>query len=407
MSAAAFVLAINLFIAFIFATSFGVVAAYARSALGARWLAMAYGVGLLNPALEFVLPSQAEPRPVQVAIFAAVLLALALCVIGLARHYRINPPWRTLAAVLVASLVVNILILDMPRASLLRNVLYQAPYALVQAVGVATILRYRHRKSLDLALLLLFAASSFYFLLKPFLATMLGSGATPQAYMGSTYAAISQSAGAMLLMANGLVMLLIIVRDAMAEMSARSETDKLSGLLNRRGFEERAGKLLTTTLRAGVPGTMVVADLDHFKIINDTYGHAAGDQVIMAFATVLSATASERAVVGRLGGEEFGVFIPGANLSAARLYAEGVRAGFSGLSIASLGPDLRVSASFGVAQLQEGDSLSDLLRRSDAALYEAKKGGRDRVCVASPDVLTLREAEPAVSQRRRGSRRTG
>lgn len=404
MSAAAFLLAINLFIAFIFATSFGVVAAYARSALGARWLAMAYGVGLLNPALEFMLPAQTEPRPMQVAIFAAILVALSLCVVGLARHYRVAPPWRTLAVILVASLVVNVVIVDMPRGSLLRNVLYQAPYALVQAVGVATILRYRHRKALDLALLLLFSASSVYFLLKPFLATMLGSGATPQAYITSTYAAISQSAGAMLLMANGLVMLLIIVRDAMAEMSTRSETDKLSGLLNRRGFEERADRLLATTLRAALPGAMVVADLDHFKAVNDTYGHDAGDRVITAFANILGATADERAVVGRLGGEEFAVFIPGANLATARLYAEGVRAGFSGLPIAGLGPDLRLSASFGVTQLRAGDSLSDLLRRGDAALYEAKKSGRDRVCVWGPDALPT----PVVSAdkpRRRGSRR--
>lgn len=287
---------------------------------------------------------------------------------------------------------------------LLRNALYQAPYALVQAVGVATILRYRHRKALDLALLLLFAASSVYFLLKPFMATMLGSGATPQDYMGSTYAAISQSVGAMLLMANGLVMLLIIVRDAMAEMSARSETDTLSGLLNRRGFEERADRLLTTTLRAALPGAMVVADLDHFKAVNDTYGHEAGDRVIMAFAEMLRATADERAVAGRLGGEEFAVFIPGANPATARLYAEGVRAGFSGLPIAGLGPDLRVSASFGVAQLRAGDSLSDLLRRSDAALYEAKKSGRDRVCISGPDAPPAHVAS-ADKPRRRSSRR--
>jgi diguanylate cyclase (GGDEF)-like protein len=403
MSAAAFVLAINLFIACVFATAFAVVGIYARSAVGARWLALAYGVGLLNPALEFMLPGQVEPRPMQVAIFAAILLALSLCVVGLARHYRLSPPWRTLAVLMAVSLVLNVLIIDMPRDSLLRGILYQAPYALVQAVGVATILRYRHRKALDLVLLVLFAASAVYFLLKPFLAAVLGSGATPQAYIGSTYAAISQSVGAMLLIANGLVMLLIIVRDAMAEMAARSETDKLSGLLNRRGFEERTDRLLATTLRAAVPGAMVVADLDHFKVVNDTYGHAAGDQVITAFAAVLAATANERAVVGRLGGEEFAVFIPGANLATARLYAEGVRAGFSGLSIANLGPDVRVSASFGVAQLKEGDSLSDLLRRSDAALYEAKKGGRDRVCVSSPDALSARVSHGGA--RRRSVRR--
>ena len=385
MSAAAFVLAINLFIAGIFATAFGVVAAYARSAVGARWLAAAYGLGVVNPLLEFMLPGQVDPRPVQIAIFAVFLFAISLCVIGLSRHYRLTPPWRILGLIDTASLVINILIVDMPRDSLLRGMLYQSPYFLVQLVGVATILQYRHRQALDVALLALFAGSGLQFLSKPLLAAYLGSGATAQTYIGSTYAAISQSVGAMLLIANGLLMLLIIVRDAMAEITARSETDTLSGLFNRRGFEDRADRLLASALRAGIPGAMVVADLDHFKAINDSHGHEAGDRVITAFANVLATTADELAVAGRLGGEEFAVYIPDANLMSARLYAEGVRAGFSGLSIAGLGADRRFSASFGVAQLRPGDSLSDLLRRADAALYRAKEGGRDRVCMSEPD----------------------
>ena len=268
---------------------------------------------------------------------------------------------------------------------------------------LAIVLRFRHRKVLDVWLAVLFGLSSLQFLLKPFAAVLLGSGDSAQAYIGTTYAALSQSSGAMLLIANGLLMLLIIVRDAMAEITARSETDTLSGLLNRRGFEERAESLLAAALRTGMPGAMVVADLDHFKAINDSHGHEAGDRVIRAFADMLGATADERAVIGRLGGEEFAVFIPGTNLATARLYAEGVRTGFSGLSIASLGPDCRVSASFGVAPLAEGDSLSDLLRRTDAALYEAKKSGRDRVCVSEPDTEMPPTALPH-GERRQGSR---
>lgn len=405
MSAAAFVLAINLFVAGIFATAFGVVAAHARSAVGARWLALAYGLGVVNPILEFMLPGQADPRPVQVAIFAIFLFAISLCVIGLSRHYRLSPPWRTLGVIIVASLLVNVLIVDMPRNSLLRGILYQAPYFIVQAVGVVTILRYRHRKALDVALLVLFASSGLQFLSKPALAAWLGSGATAGDYIGSTYAAISQSVGAMLLIANGLLMLLIIARDAMAEMTARSETDTLSGLFNRRGFEDRADRLLTAALRSGVPAALVVADLDHFKAINDSYGHEAGDRVIRAFADVLGTATDERAVLGRLGGEEFAIFLSGASLETARLYAEGVRTAFSSLAIPGMQPDTRISASFGVAQLRAADSLSDLLRRADAALYEAKKGGRDQVCIAGADPLSrphLTALPP--SERRGGSR---
>jgi diguanylate cyclase (GGDEF)-like protein len=381
MSAAAFVLAINLFIAAIFATAFGVVAAYARSAVGARWLALAYGLGIVNPILEFVLPGQVDPRPVQLAIFAVFLFAVSLCMVGLSRHYRLTPPWRTLGVIIAVSLFVNVLILDMPRSSLLRGILYQSPYFAVQVVGVAVILRYRQRKALDVALMVLFAAGGLQFLSKPALAALFSSGASARDYITSTYAAISQSVGAMLLIANGLIMLLIIVRDSMAEITARSETDTLSGLLNRRGFESRVERLLTAAQRSGGRAAVVVADLDHFKAINDSHGHEAGDRVIAAFAHTLG-TADERAVIGRMGGEEFAVFIAGADLATAALYAEGVRAAFSRLAIPSLRPGRRLSASFGVAQLAAGDSLSDLLRRADAALYEAKKSGRDRVCVA-------------------------
>jgi diguanylate cyclase (GGDEF)-like protein len=382
MSAAAFILAINLCVAGIFATAFGVVAAYARSAVGARWLALAYGLGMLNPVLEMILPMQVDARPVGLAIFANFLLALVLCVIGLSRHFRLDPPWKTLAVTVALSLLVNVLIIVMPRDSMLRATLYQLPYLVVQMIGAMMILRVPHRKPLDLALLILLSASGLQFVSKPLLAAAIGSGGSAQGYLTSTYAAISQTAGAVLLIANGLLMLLIIVRDAMAEMTARSETDKLSALLNRRGFEDHAERLLATVQRAGVPAAVIVADLDHFKSINDNHGHEAGDRVIAAFAQVLMAIADKRAVLGRLGGEEFAILLPGSNLGTARLYAEGVRTGFSGLSVASIGNGHRLSASFGVAQLNPGDSLSDLMRRADTALYEAKKNGRDRVCIA-------------------------
>ena len=402
MSAAAFVLAINLFVAFIFATAFGLAAVYARTAVGARWLSLAYGVGMANPILELLLPSQTDPRPVQVAIVLVFVTAIGLGVVGMARHYRLTPPWFSLGALLLGSLVLTIAIIDMPRSSTLRAVLYQLPYFTVYLVAVILVMSKRPRQALDQALLVLFALSALQFLTKPFLSAALGSGSSAQTYIGTTYAAVSQALGGMLLLATGLLMLLIIVRDAMDDMTARSETDTLSGLLNRRGFEEKADRLLASMARTGMRGTIIVADLDHFKSINDSYGHEAGDRVIAAFAEILAMSAGPRAVTGRLGGEEFAILMPDADLATARLHAERVRSSFAGLSIASLGPQRRVSASLGVAQLEAGDTLSDLLRRADAALYEAKKGGRDRVCVASPEAIQQAEQSPA-SAGRQGS----
>jgi diguanylate cyclase (GGDEF)-like protein len=389
MSAAGFVLAINLFIAGLFAGAFGIVAAYYRDAIGARWLAIGYSMGIANGLLEFILPYQADARPVSLAVFAFFLSAMTLCNIGIARHYGVKPPWLAAGGLFVGSVIVNALILDMPRDSFLRAMLYQAPYALMHVVGIRIILSRQSNRALDMALVALFALSAVNFLAKPFLAIMLGSGGSAQGYLGSTYAAISQSTGAVLLISNGVLVLLIIVRDMMADMTTRSETDPLSGLLNRRGFEDQADRARAMAVRAGVPAIVVVADLDHFKSINDKYGHAAGDHVITTFGRILRASFDLRAVVGRLGGEEFAVLLPGADLGVARGAAEAARLMLHNLSVEERGIDRPVSSSFGIAVMEPGETLADLLRRADTALYEAKSRGRDRVCVAPVTTIGL------------------
>ena len=381
LSAAAFVLAINIFVAGLFAIAFAIVAVYQRPAPGAAWLSSGYAIGTMAPMLEFILPYQRDHQLVSFGIFAAFLWALAASVIGIAYCYRLKRPWLALAVLLALSMLVNLLILDMPRDSLLRNLLYQAPYMLLHLLAVVLLLGNRNWRALDLALMALLVVSGLHFLGKPILAQLIGSGAAPQAYLSSTYAGISQSLGAALLITNGLVMLLIILRDKIAEVTARSEIDTLSGLLNRRGFEDRGRKLLAHMARNGVPAVMIVADLDHFKSINDSFGHAAGDLVIVTFAALLQENASQDSVVGRLGGEEFAVLVSNANPMTGKLYAESVRIALSGVPPDALGPHPPATASFGVAGLRQGDTLSDLLRRADVALYQAKSEGRNRVCL--------------------------
>ena len=398
MSAAGFVLAINIFVAGLFTAAFGVVAWRNRAAIGARWLAFAYSIGIVNAGLEFILPGQADPRPLGLAIFAISLSAFIVCVIGLARHYAVRVPWAALALLSVASMAANGVLIDQPVGnSLERGMIYQLPYFAAHLLGALVVFDSRRREALDLTLLFFLVVSGLQFVAKPFLAVGLGDPG-PQYYLHSLYGAYSQLFIAFLLISNGVLMLLIIVRDEMAEITLRSETDKLSGLLNRRGFEDRAERAMATARRAGVPSALVLADLDHFKAINDTMGHDRGDAVIAAFARLLADNAGDRMVVGRQGGEEFAVFIPGANLATARLYAEGVRVSFPGLS-GQIGVG-RLSASFGVVQVGPEDQLTDVLRRADIALYDAKNKGRDRVSVAG-------HVEPAAadaSGRRNGSR---
>ena len=403
MSAAGFVLAINVFVAGLFTAAFAVVAWRTRTVIGARWLSLACGLGIINALLEFALPAQADPRWMSLAVFTLPLVGFGACIVGLARHYGVTPPWRVLAGLVVVSVLANIAIESQSSRSFVHAAIYQAPYFFAHLLAAAVLLRSRRRlDALDLTLLVFLLFSSLQYVAKPLLVAGLGS-VNAQDYLQSAYGAYSQTLIAFLLITNGVLMLLVFVRDALAELTRRSQTDTLSGLLNRGGFDDLADKMLASALRDGAPATMVVADLDHFKAINDNHGHEAGDRVIAAFGQVLSVIAEPRAIIGRLGGEEFATFIP-ANLATAQLYAEGVRSGFSSLSIAQLGLDRTVSASFGIAQLKPGDGLSDLLRRADAALYEAKKGGRNRVWIAEPEPAAPPAADP-VLKRQRGAGR--
>lgn len=395
MSAAGFVLAINLFVAGLFGTAFGVVATYYRSAIGARWLAAAYAVGIANGLMEFILPYQADGQPWAFAIFAAFLVSVTLCNVGLARHYGVKLPLTALVGVFVGALVLNLMILDMPRDSFLRAMLYQAPYAAMNLIGVSIILSRARNGSLDMALLALFVLSALSFLSKPFIAMSIGSGGSVQGYLGSSYAAISQASGAVILISNGLLMLLIMVRDMMADVTVRSQTDLLSGLLNRRGFEDQADKARLLALRAGAPVALFVADLDHFKMINDSYGHEAGDAVIAAFGRALRSSFDQHAVVGRLGGEEFAVMLPGMGVEGASVLVDALRLRFKSMSAAERGIEREVTGSFGLAALAPGDSLADLLRRADRALYEAKALGRDRIAIAPKAGGGLHSTGPA------------
>lgn len=383
MSGAVFILAINLAVAGLLSASFALVAVYDGKSVAPRWVACCYALGVLYFCVEFAIAAFGSPRPAIVVSFAIALAAMGLFNVGVARKYQVPVPWRLLGGLFLVSVVACYLIQDMPRESFMRMMYYQAPYFLMQMIGAWIVWRARGRRGLDTLLMWMLAASSLQFLSKPFISRLVGgTGLTAQQYIRTDYALISQSMGTVFAMAVALLFLVILARDMLTGVTTLSETDSLSGLLNRGGFEHHAGMALRAAERRGTSVALVLCDLDHFKAINDNFGHASGDSVIRRFASFLC-TATEHHLAGRIGGEEFAIILPGTNLAAARLFAEGARSAFSGLPIDGLPESQRVSASFGVAEFSPGESLSDLLLRADKALYEAKKAGRDCVRMAS------------------------
>lgn len=159
-----------------------------------------------------------------------------------------------------------------------------------------------------------------------------------------------------------------------------AQTDELTGLMNRRAFFEHGRLLYAQCRRNRQPLCALMIDMDHFKQINDTYGHQAGDQVLRQIGTVISASFRQADVFGRLGGEEFAVLLPNTSLETARDIAEHLREAILGLACA---PVKSLSASLGVASTHGLDlDLHGLMNMADKALYQAKAAGRNQVAVA-------------------------
>jgi diguanylate cyclase (GGDEF)-like protein len=160
-------------------------------------------------------------------------------------------------------------------------------------------------------------------------------------------------------------------------------TDLLTGVFNRRAFIESADRLIAKRARKSQPVSVILFDLDHFKSINDRFGHAIGDEALKIFARTALATMRTTDIVARLGGEEFAALVPG-NAAEAAVAAERVRMAFrtAGLNVADR--EMAATVSIGVAGDTSPVSVNDLLARADAALYRAKANGRNRVEIA-PD----------------------
>ncbi len=167
------------------------------------------------------------------------------------------------------------------------------------------------------------------------------------------------------------------------QAQTEAQLDPLTGLNNRRGLERAIHE--TGGIRPGC--ALLLADIDNFKTLNDTHGHLLGDKVLRAVAQVIRACIKGQDVAARLGGEEFAVLLPETSLQGAAALAEKIRQAISKVSIRRVDRNEyvgNVTLSVGVADTQGGDTLESLVERADAALYAAKRGGRNRVSVATP-----------------------
>ena len=163
------------------------------------------------------------------------------------------------------------------------------------------------------------------------------------------------------------------------QQHTQANTDPLTGVLNRRALFERFAE------SAVMPGVPVLAlDLDHFKLVNDKFGHAHGDRTLQRFTEVLQHSVGERGIVARIGGEEFCAILPGRTKPEAQTIAESICTAFAGLAISRGDGDAVATVSVGLATGGEDEPFASVLSRADAALYRAKRAGRNTVCIEEP-----------------------
>ena len=193
-----------------------------------------------------------------------------------------------------------------------------------------------------------------------------------------------------------MVLLSLGLANRVSEMERQSRIDGLTRVYNRRFFDERAALELERAERAREPMTLLLADIDHFKRVNDLFGHARGDDVLKLVARVLREGMRRGDIVCRYGGEEFALILPGTDARQAVAVAEALRRAVAQAKVLAGGP---VTISVGVACTDEGEmaSVTDLFHAADMVLYEAKAAGRNRVMRARGNPVAIGTATGAAS----------
>lgn len=268
-------------------------------------------------------------------------------------------------------------------ALILLNIGYGSMYM----VGLTTLIATRRREWSDIAIIFLVAFSATDFFVRPSLTVMFEQTIPAGEYQQSVYYSliglvlgVKSIMGAMILLGATIVEWTNSLRES-------SEKDPLTGLQNRAAFEQ---SMLTTIPRAQNekrPLSLVVADIDHFKQVNDIWGHQAGDHAISAFGEQIRNMIRNCDTAGRIGGEEFCISVWNCPNEPAERLAERIRLAFTGLKHDDLNDDIRLTASFGVATAREGETYEQLFARADEALYQAKSKGRNRVENAETRIL--------------------
>ena len=354
--------------------------AYAASAYAAS--AIAFLILDVGPAL----PHELHRIPANIGFLATGCLFAAAII----RRYALPVPWRAMAVTSAISMAFFLWFL-LGRPSIGGRILSISIGAgVIAAMVVRALWPLKKRHVIDRVLFWVAALSALNLIVRPIgLLSLRGGFNSYDGFQQSIYWTTVQFTQAMVSIAAAISLMVAVAIDQISELRRQVDDDKLSGLLNRRGFEAKAGAALRRCLDSERPAALMIADLDHFKQINDSYGHAVGDAIITAFGAHVRTIGPAGMIAGRIGGEEFALLVPGAGIEAGRQLAEAVRIGLAAAAAGHIPAALIPTTSLGLTIGVPGTGLSALMHEADQALYEAKRCGRNSVRTFTPKSVLL------------------
>ena len=370
---------LTMFMMSLFAAVFLIVYIYDRTQRFAGWMAVAYCLGLVAFSLDIsrTVDSTAMTMAMNTAFWClSGAVVAAVCA-------RCDRPFPTLyfAGLLCLGYVSNVYFTFMSHDLTMRSSMSNVVGGLMIALTIP-MLYSRKRQKIDRAIFIVMTSIAVIMCVRPYLSFVIFGPESGTQYLQSGYALILHLTSAFIALAGAMVMLLASGLDMMDRLHRLSRTDYLTGLRNRRGMEATFDRL---ELENNLDGSAVIAvDIDKFKTLNDQYGHPVGDVILKRVADCLNQLIGEIGIVGRIGGEEFLIVLDSRQAQAAAHFSEQVRSALAMLTHAELDPSNRVTASFGIAIVDQGETSRSALHRADTALYAAKDGGRNRVELAEP-----------------------
>jgi len=364
----------------LFASVFGILWLNNQSIKAAGYWAVFYvlvGAGFL---IENIIPKTDAYTLIRMVGDFGYIFGTLCGVVGLIVYFERKLPLNLLVFVSVSTAILTALFWFPFYSIQLRSEIISYGCSLLCFIAVFSIYP-AIRSKLEKTLFCLLVISAFQYGLNSIIQFhVFNAEVASSTFNNSFYLDVLNFSAAIVTLAMSLVFLAMITMDIIAQYRDEANRDSLTSLKNRKTVEAEIDDEIKRHNETGVPFVLMLCDIDHFKKINDQYGHLSGDRILKSIAKVLRSTIRETDMVGRYGGEEFILLIRNGNLISGRIMAEKLRALIAKTDWELPETNLQITASFGLAEIRQGEDFKTLFKRADEALYLAKAEGRNRVC---------------------------